>query len=112
MRYVHRQPLKGVKAIVTLTESGKTALMMSRVSSALPIFALSPHKKTLVTMSLFRGVQPLNMCPEKINIDVTQYTIDTLLDETYLKKGDQVVMTFGDNMHSTGSTNICKVVML
>lgn len=33
--------LKGVTAIITMTESGRTALMTSRISSGLPIFALS-----------------------------------------------------------------------
>ncbi len=104
--------LRDVKAIVTLTESGKTALIMSRISSTLPIFALSPHKKTLATMALFRGVQPLSMSAEKMSSDIAQSTLEVLQKETYLKKGDQIVLTFGDNMHAVGSTNTCKIVTL
>lgn len=37
--------LKGITAIITMTESGRTALMTSRITSGLPIFALSKHKK-------------------------------------------------------------------
>lgn len=39
--------LKGVTAIITMTESGRTALMTSRISSGLPIFAMSRHERTL-----------------------------------------------------------------
>ncbi|WP_275430053.1 pyruvate kinase alpha/beta domain-containing protein, partial [Klebsiella aerogenes] len=48
--------LKGVKAIIAMTESGRTARMMSRISSGLPIFAMSRHEKTLNQSSLYRGV--------------------------------------------------------
>lgn len=39
--------LKGVTAIIAMTESGRTALMTSRISSGLPIFAMSRHERTL-----------------------------------------------------------------
>lgn len=51
--------LDGVKAIIALTESGATPQMMSRISSALPIFAMSRHEVTLAKMALYRGVQPV-----------------------------------------------------
>ena len=49
--------LKGIKAIIALTESGATPQLMSRISSALPIFALSRHEVTLAKMAMYRGVQ-------------------------------------------------------
>ncbi|MGH8354480.1 MAG: pyruvate kinase, partial [Pseudomonas sp.] len=36
----------GVKAILCLTESGYTPLIMSRIRSSMPIFAVSPHRAT------------------------------------------------------------------
>ncbi|MGO0765452.1 pyruvate kinase alpha/beta domain-containing protein, partial [Citrobacter freundii] len=44
--------LKGVTAIIAMTESGRTALMTSRISSGLPIFAMSRHERTLNLTSL------------------------------------------------------------
>jgi pyruvate kinase len=35
--------MQGIKAIVALTESGGSAKLLSRISSSLPIFALSRH---------------------------------------------------------------------
>ena len=44
---------------MALTESGTTPLLMSRISSGLPIFAMSPHNKTLAWTNLYRGVTPV-----------------------------------------------------
>ncbi|MDN4709822.1 pyruvate kinase alpha/beta domain-containing protein [Vibrio parahaemolyticus] len=45
--------------MIALTESGRTALMMSRLSSGLPIFALSRNESTLNRAALYRGVTPV-----------------------------------------------------
>ena len=39
--------LSGIAAIITLSHSGRTPLLMSRISSGLPIFALSRVQETL-----------------------------------------------------------------
>ncbi|MBP6451034.1 MAG: pyruvate kinase, partial [Aeromonas sp.] len=51
--------MAGIKGIVALTESGTTPELMSRLSSGLPIFALSRHQQTLNWASLYRGVTPV-----------------------------------------------------
>ncbi|HEY3487716.1 MAG TPA: pyruvate kinase, partial [Gammaproteobacteria bacterium] len=57
----------GVKAIIALTESGTTALAMSRISSAIPIYALTRHQNTIGRACLYRGVQPIKL--EKLFTD-------------------------------------------
>ena len=52
--------LEGVKAIISLSESGKTAKLMSRITSGLPIFCLSRHVKTLSKSAIYRGVYPVS----------------------------------------------------
>lgn len=54
----------GVRGIAALTESGSTPTMMSRLSSGLPIFALSRRDSTLQKLALCRGVIPLYFDPE------------------------------------------------
>ncbi|RTR37609.1 pyruvate kinase [Shewanella canadensis] len=105
--------LKSVKAIVALTESGATPQLMSRISSALPIFALSRHDVTLAKMALYRGVQP-------VHFDSTQFAaeqlaskaLESLTQAGYLKSGDMVLMTKGDTMETIGGTNTCKVLIV
>ncbi len=48
-----------VKAIVALTESGSTALWMSRVRSDIPIYAFTRHETTRRRVTLYRGVYPV-----------------------------------------------------
>lgn len=50
----------GVKAIAALTESGATALWMSRMNTAIPIFALARHHATLRKVTLYRDVYPIH----------------------------------------------------
>ena len=52
--------LSTVKAIVALTESGSTPRLMSRITTSLPIYALSRHESTLNIMALYRGVKPVS----------------------------------------------------
>ena len=51
--------LSGIAAIITLSHSGRTPLLMSRISSGLPIFALSRVQETLNRCALYRGVTPV-----------------------------------------------------
>jgi len=51
--------LRGVKAILCMTESGSTPLWMSRISSGLPIYALTRHESTQRRVALYRGVEAI-----------------------------------------------------
>ena len=100
----------GIKAIIALTESGSTPLLMSRLSSGLPIFALSSSTQTLNYCALYRGVTPIRFSSTAINnSDYIRNAIDTLKDAGYLKKDDLILITHGDD-HSAGSTNTCKII--
>ncbi|GLS84374.1 pyruvate kinase [Paraferrimonas haliotis] len=100
-----------VKAIVALTESGSTALLMSRITSKLPIFALSRHQKTLKKMALYRGVKPMHFDTTIIAADeLAKVASQTLKESGYLKSGDTVIMTKGDAMETIGGTNTMKIV--
>ncbi|BDY05411.1 pyruvate kinase [Ferrimonas sp. YFM] len=105
--------LEGVKAIVALTESGNTPMIMSRITSGLPIIALSRHDATLARMALYRGVYP-------VRFDSTEHTpglmvaaaIAEIKDAGLLDSGDMVLVTKGDMMETIGGTNTTKVVVV
>jgi pyruvate kinase len=103
--------LKTIKCVVALTESGSTPLLMSRITTSLPIYALSRHDKTLNQMALYRGVKPVyfdsrGSDPGQLKTDV----ISILLQKELVESGDQFIMTYGDTMETVGSTNACKIV--
>ncbi|WP_025822645.1 pyruvate kinase [Shewanella marina] len=105
--------LEGVKAIIALTESGSTPLMMSRISSKLPILALSRHQTTLAKMALYRGVQPVYFDSTSFAADaVAQQALVAVKNAGYLKTGDMVLMTKGDVMETVGGTNTCKILVV
>lgn len=102
--------LEGVKAMVSLTESGRTALMMSRLSSGLPIFALSRNEATLNRSALYRGVTPVYFdCQADLGLPTAQEALTTLKDSGLLDEGDLVIITQGDIMDVIGSTNTLRI---
>ncbi|CCN36685.1 pyruvate kinase II [Vibrio nigripulchritudo SO65] len=103
--------LEGVKAMVSLTESGKTVLTMSRLSSGLPIFALSRNEATLNRCTLYRGVTPVYFGTEGgSGLDTTYAALETLKEQGFLDAGDVVIITQGDVMDVIGSTNCMRII--
>ncbi|VEB84856.1 pyruvate kinase [Citrobacter koseri] len=80
--------LKGVTAIISMTESGRTALMTSRISSGLPIFAMSRHERTLNLTSLYRGVTPVHFDSAADGVVAASEAVNLLRDKGYLVSGD------------------------
>ncbi|WP_395342684.1 pyruvate kinase [Ningiella sp. W23] len=103
--------LSSIKAIVGLTESGTTPKLMSRITSSLPIFALSRHAETLNSMALYRGVTPVYFdSTTSAPGEMTKDLMETLKNNHCLEVGDQFIVTYGDKMETVGATNACKIV--
>jgi pyruvate kinase len=103
--------MDGIKAIVALTDSGRTPLIMSRITSNLPIYGLSRHEDTLNRMALYRGVKPVsfNMGPFDENT-LVRGALDKLIELELLEPGDLVIMTKGDIANTSGTTNTMKIL--
>ncbi|MGR0280133.1 pyruvate kinase [Marinomonas dokdonensis] len=103
--------LEGVKAIISLTDSGTTPLLMSRISSGLPIYALSPNQAALNRAALYRGVTPVSFSSQDYNIDnIIAGLVNQVKSLGYINDGDLVIVTKGDHLVSHGTTNAMKVV--
>jgi pyruvate kinase len=100
-----------VRGIACLTESGTTPRLMSRLSSGLPIFALSQNSETLQKLSMCRGVIPLFFDTDAFDQDsVESRAIEFLKEGGYLKKDDAILLTKGAVMGRAGSTSIMKIL--
>ncbi|MEQ1438965.1 pyruvate kinase [Fontimonas sp. SYSU GA230001] len=100
------------RAIVALTESGATALMMSRTDTQIPIYALTPHEKTRRRMALCRGVSPVPFGrANHVGANDAELAIVTLRDRGSLAAGDRVLLTKGDGTGS-GGTNAMKILQV
>lgn len=98
------------QAIIALTESGMTAIWMSRMDTRIPIFALTQHESTRRRMALVRGVYPIDFCPSNLDgITASSESAAKLKQLGLLGKGDRVLITKGD-FSGPGGTNSMKVL--
>ncbi|HET7369754.1 MAG TPA: pyruvate kinase, partial [Gammaproteobacteria bacterium] len=99
------------KAIVALTESGSTALWMSRVRSGIPIYAMTRHDTTRRRVTLYRGVYPVRFDVSHGNPDhVLQAAGQELERLGDVKAGDIAIFTKGDMTGVSGGTNSMKIM--
>ena len=100
-----------VKSIVALTQSGSTALWMSRMNVGVPIFALTPTKATLSKVTLFSGVHPIEFEPSSKDPSAAlRGAEDELVRLGLAEEGDLIVMTIGEAVGKAGHTNTMKIV--
>ncbi|TAK54182.1 MAG: pyruvate kinase [Gammaproteobacteria bacterium] len=100
-----------VKAIVALTESGSTALWMSRIRSDIPIYAFTRHEATQRRVTLYRGVYP-------IDFDVVHTEPQDLYAAIFARvqaqgiaaAGELIIVTTGELSGVTGGTNSMKIL--
>jgi pyruvate kinase len=100
-----------VKCIAALTESGSTALWMSRLNCGVPIFALTSQTATRYRCALFRDVYPLMV--KYVGHDREELLREaekTLFDNKVVKEGDLIVLTIGEPIGKAGGTNTMKIV--
>ncbi|MDH3646330.1 MAG: pyruvate kinase [Gammaproteobacteria bacterium] len=101
-----------VRAIFALTESGSTALWMSRIRSGIPIFALTRHETTRRRAALYRGVYPLEFDVLQAQAGrVGEYVLSQMVKMGIVEKGDRVIFTRGDLSGIAGGTNTMKIVV-
>jgi pyruvate kinase len=99
----------GCKAILALTESGSTALWMSRHRIHVPIYGITSQLTSQRRMALYRNVSPMLM-PSFADRDEALAKAEALLVENgVLKPGDTYAITCGEPMGHPGGTNMLKV---
>jgi len=99
-----------VKAIASLTDSGSTALWMSRHNCGCPIYALTPRLASQRKMALYRNVRPLYLEQSTDRDRVLRAAEDLLVAKGQVKEGDLIVLTIGEPMGKSGGTNTMKIV--
>ena len=99
----------GCKAILALTESGSTALWMSRYKTHVPIYALTSKVVSQRKMALYRNVRPLLMPNFTDRDEALSHAEALLIERGVLKPGDTYAITCGEPMGHPGGTNMLKV---
>ena len=99
----------GAKAIVAMTDSGSTALWMSRHLVHVPIYALTPRVATQRKMTMYRNVRPLLMDSSADRDTALMEAESHLKKHGIVQKGDIYAITCGEPMGAPGGTNMLKI---
>ncbi|MEO5700691.1 MAG: pyruvate kinase [Casimicrobiaceae bacterium] len=97
-------------AIASLTQSGSTALWMSRHNSGCPIYALTPEVTAQRKMSLYRNVRTLYFEQSNDRDAVLRGAEERLVASGDVRPGDLIVLTIGEPLGKSGGTNTLKIV--
>ncbi len=98
------------KAIVALTESGSTALWMSRHRIRIPIYALTPKLATQRKLALYRGVRPILVDIKADRDQALTQAEEHLKRRGIMSSGDMYAITCGEPMGAPGGTNMLKIL--
>ncbi len=99
-----------IKLVATMTESGHTAILMSRVTGALPIVAFCRRKRVAARLALLRNVTPVLICSDEMDSNVrAEMATATLKKYGYLSEGEEFILTYG-SINRPGGTNNMKLI--
>ena len=96
-------------AIITATESGSTARMVSKFRPETPIIAITHNEETQRKLLLNWGVMPLLGHKANNTDELIDQSIQIALQKGHIKRGDLVVLTAGVPVGIPGTTNLLKV---
>ena len=99
----------GADAILTVSQRGVTAQMVSRFRPQTTVVALLLDEQVRRQMALYWGVEPLTM-PYASNTDeLVDFAVKAAEDAGIIKRGDLVVVTAGVPVGVAGTTNMIRV---
>lgn len=96
-------------AIITATQSGITARMVSKFRPTCPIIAVTPHDWVARSLALNFGITPITSKQVLSTDELISVSIARALNEGLIKKGDLVVVVAGVPVGKSGTTNMLKL---
>lgn len=92
------------KAIVALTESGRTAHLISKYRPNVPVICVTPNEQVARQAVIFRSLYPL-IVPHGEDITKIGHTIDFCRQNGFASPGDSIVVASGKIANNSGATN-------
>ena len=101
------------QAVACLPETGTTALLMSRISSNLPIYAFTRHTKTCNKLTVCCGVNPIGVdVKHASDEEMTAEIISVLKAHNAVETGDRIIITRGSLNYVEGGTNTLRIAVV
>ncbi|MFH0703189.1 MAG: pyruvate kinase [bacterium] len=99
-----------IDAIVAFTRSGFTGKLLSKAKPTVPIIAISDNEKVCRRLNLFWGIFPLLMdFEESFTEELLKKIDEMLINQTFLKPGDKIIITGGLPYLTVGKTNFLRL---
>ncbi len=106
---VHASHQIEAKLIVVFTQSGSTALFVSKQRPSMPIIAYTPIENIMRRLNLYWGVIPKTMGLIEDTDDLIREMDRSLVSDKLVRKGDSVVILMGMPISQKGVTNMMKL---
>jgi pyruvate kinase len=97
------------KAIVTSTESGYTARMISKYKPKSQVIAVTPVDQVLRRLQLVWGVIPVKGVSATTTDEMFEIAVKGALDTGLVRLGDTIIITAGVPVGRSGTTNLIKI---
>jgi len=98
-----------VSAIITATQSGHTAKMVSKYRPRCPIIAVTPSNQVARSLSINFGVQTIISIKLMSTDELMADAVEKCSYAGYIKKGDVVIIAAGIPVGKSGTTNMMKI---
>ena len=99
----------GLKCIVSPTNTGTTARLISAYRPKAPVLALSPRLDVVRRCRLLRGVHPRLHEEPLDTLDLIEACARAAVDAGFAERGDKIGITAGLPAGSAGGTNLFKI---
>ena len=99
-------------AILTFTQTGRTAALVAKYRPSLPIFAVTPSLEVRRRLVLYRGVRSMQVCTDGGTETQIAAVAQAARESGRLGAGDVVVIVMGSPVSAAGTTNLIKVQRL
>ena len=106
---VHASHQIEAKLIVVFTQSGSTALFVSKQRPSMPIIAYTPIENIMRRLNLYWGVIPKTMGLIEDTDGLIREMDRSLVADKLVRKGDSVVILMGMPISQKGVTNMMKL---
>ena len=99
----------GATAIISSTQSGYTARMVSKYKPRAPIIAVTPSNRVASELTLTWGVYPLVSALNYTTDEVFNTAVKAALEAALIENGDLVIFTAGVPVGLAGTTNYMRI---
>lgn len=114
IKFSKKQPKneEGIKGYIIFTESGKSAKVLSRFRTPLPVYAFSRHQNSVNQLALSYGVDAYQMELSKDPVKNTREAIKLLTKKKLINKGDSIIVIFGNDVGVPESNNTLSIIKI